>query len=764
MTRSIGAYSVDEELPGEGEAFLVSSSDGKACTLRLLAKHEDADGWEDAERETKIGGQLVHPAVNGALETFWHDGKLAVVFPSHEGANVAQLLTKLGQLGESLDSKAIAFVGEQVAGALEQAHSATDENDDFVRVCHGHLSPSQITIAWDGQVRVEGLGLASLVGVAGVKGVDGYVPPEQRGGGRITPRGDIYSLAAVVWALCAGKEPGAEQTLTVAELGDSVPEPLREPLQRALETSLGKRKITSMELEQWFGEGGASAEGKAALAAAVEPLRKGTNLTGSKSTRPEIKTRPLGGKIDGAKPKPPVRLPPRRPAIPGGKKLPPLGSKKAKLPPLRSKQRTLLGYSSEAGEDEGLSALETPSPPLAKGVDWKTARESTSGPSDPDSALGGIEVDDELSWDAEKRRSSKPSPPTSSEPSPTEPDKDPDLAAFDRAVDDAVESLSALQEPPSRLEEPLSPPSAPPEEEEGSPLADLSVLDEEPPPSGSTPPPDLDLPPELSAAVIDPPDRSIIDTLASETEPSDPVAVEAVAEQAPPVEPAPPEEASDDAAAEDVESPQESTVDGPPTDDAHSNEVASPWGEVVPPKKKPISMLKAIALTFIVACIVMAIGVWLSQSQDDQPLPGPSASPSLATAGPTRPKRTIKPLASIAPSTKSGSASGATTMSSSASAASASASAAPTAAASAGGDGSNLPPTKGYLIVSFNGEQGGQVYFYTRAIGPVGAKLEVACEKPTFVRIGKLPGPRWLSQGRPLRVACQSVTEVAMKP
>ena len=70
----------------------------------------------------------------------------------------------------------------------------------------------------------------------------------------------------------------------------------------------------------------------------------------------------------------------------------------------------------------------------------------------------------------------------------------------------------------------------------------------------------------------------------------------------------------------------------------------------------------------------------------------------------------------------------------------------------------------GYLLVHFNGEQGGAVFFQNRMIGPVGQKLKVPCTAAKWLRVGKLPGPRWLSKGGTVRIQCQALTNHYARP
>ena len=70
----------------------------------------------------------------------------------------------------------------------------------------------------------------------------------------------------------------------------------------------------------------------------------------------------------------------------------------------------------------------------------------------------------------------------------------------------------------------------------------------------------------------------------------------------------------------------------------------------------------------------------------------------------------------------------------------------------------------GILIVRFTGSDGARVYRKGRDVGPVNGKIRLPCHQPAFVRVGKEPGPTWLSAGRTVQLACQAQTEVDMSP
>jgi hypothetical protein len=163
---------------------------------------------------------------------------------------------------------------------------------------------------------------------------------------------------------------------------------------------------------------------------------------------------------------------------------------------------------------------------------------------------------------------------------------------------------------------------------------------------------------------------------------------------------------------------------------------------------------QAALIALLTAVVVAAAGVWLARQQLTVAAPDPGE--------PAEPPATATVEATAAPSVvPSATASAAASASASASADSG---ALPTASASAsadGRDGSELPPSRGYLIVHFPTVPEGQVYLLGKKFGAPGQKLDVPCGR-TFVRVGKAPGPSWLSTGVGLKVECQSVTEITL--
>src|SRR5215467_4974048 len=123
-----------------------------------------------------------------------------------DGPTLEQVLAKTRGVGLPLER--IMRLLRQVVLALEQVHAQ--------KIVHRDLKPSNILLASEGDneiAKVTDFGLVKLVDVnlqrtTALAGASlGYAPPEQyeQGNQRVTPRTDVFSLAAITFEMLTGK-------------------------------------------------------------------------------------------------------------------------------------------------------------------------------------------------------------------------------------------------------------------------------------------------------------------------------------------------------------------------------------------------------------------------------------------------------------------------------------------------------------------------------------------------------------------------------
>jgi len=138
------------------------------------------------------------------------------------GQSYEDVLAKVG-----LDRVDYGFALEVLVGTLaglEYAHEIHDLAGREMKLVHRDISPSNLFITYDGQVKILDFGIAKAVGSPiqtepGVlKGKLMYMAPEQMRGSKVDARADLYAVGVMLWEVTAGRprweDPNAASVFT----------------------------------------------------------------------------------------------------------------------------------------------------------------------------------------------------------------------------------------------------------------------------------------------------------------------------------------------------------------------------------------------------------------------------------------------------------------------------------------------------------------------------------------------------------------------
>jgi serine/threonine protein kinase len=165
--------------------------------------------------EARIAEQLDHPNVVKVVDLDQVDGVWFSVEERIEGRDLATLIAKARQRGQKLEHDAALFITIQILQGLAHAHGRSDPNGRALRIVHRDVSPQNVWIGYDGEVRIGGFGYAEIEGrpQPAMPGLDrprlGYVSPELALGSEIDHRTDVFSAGLILFELIAGR-PGYE--------------------------------------------------------------------------------------------------------------------------------------------------------------------------------------------------------------------------------------------------------------------------------------------------------------------------------------------------------------------------------------------------------------------------------------------------------------------------------------------------------------------------------------------------------------------------
>ncbi|HSN97230.1 MAG TPA: serine/threonine-protein kinase, partial [Candidatus Nanopelagicales bacterium] len=213
----IGKYRVIAELGRGGMArVLLTVAAGPAGFEKLLVVKKLRDELaEDGEfltmflDEARIAARLNHPNVVHTYEVGTEDGVYYIAMDYLEGQPLSAILRKIGRAEMPLEVH-VRVLADMLAG-LDYAHHLADFDGTPLSVVHRDVSPQNVFVTYDGQVKLVDFGIAKAAVASnrtkeGVfKGKAAYIAPEQARAERVDGRADIFSAGVMLFEAIAGR-------------------------------------------------------------------------------------------------------------------------------------------------------------------------------------------------------------------------------------------------------------------------------------------------------------------------------------------------------------------------------------------------------------------------------------------------------------------------------------------------------------------------------------------------------------------------------
>jgi TonB family protein len=161
--------------------------------------------------EAKLAAQLSHPNIVHIFDLGKIGRDYYIAMEYVEGKDLRSLLNAGRHKGLYLPLSLCLLIASRVANALDYAHRKRDFENRELGLVHRDVSPQNVLLTYDGDVKLCDFGIAKAVSKASqtlmgaLKGKLQYMSPEQAWGRPVDARSDLFSLGSVLFEMLTGE-------------------------------------------------------------------------------------------------------------------------------------------------------------------------------------------------------------------------------------------------------------------------------------------------------------------------------------------------------------------------------------------------------------------------------------------------------------------------------------------------------------------------------------------------------------------------------
>ena len=217
--------------------------------------------------EARLSVRLNHPNVVRTFEVLAAASEVTIAMEYLDGQPLTRVLNRLRGSAELSVPLRLRIVMSVLAG-LEHAHTLTDLDGESLEVVHRDVSPQNVFVTYDGQVKLVDFGVAKTLAAShhtrpgALKGKLAYMAPEQLQPVPVDRRADLFAVGIMLWEMLAGKRmwQGMNEVQIVSQLAAGLPFPplpsdaglppgLDAICERALDPNPDRRYQTAADME-----------------------------------------------------------------------------------------------------------------------------------------------------------------------------------------------------------------------------------------------------------------------------------------------------------------------------------------------------------------------------------------------------------------------------------------------------------------------------------------------------------------------------------
>ena len=221
--------------------------------------------------EAKLAAQLTHHNICQIFDLGKIENAYYIAMEYVHGKDLRAILKSSRIRSKAIPVDLAVLVVSKIASALDYAHRKRGSNGQHLNLVHRDVSPQNILISYEGEVKLADFGIAKAATKAHVtqhgalKGKLLYMSPEQAWGKNVDKRSDIFSLGVVLYELLTGRplffgENDTEVTILekvrearitpTREFNSRVPADLEKIVGRALKKNQDDRYQSAYEMQK----------------------------------------------------------------------------------------------------------------------------------------------------------------------------------------------------------------------------------------------------------------------------------------------------------------------------------------------------------------------------------------------------------------------------------------------------------------------------------------------------------------------------------
>ncbi len=218
--------------------------------------------------EAKLAAQLTHNNIIQIYDLGKVGDDFFIAMELVDGKDLRSILNAAQETGRPIPVHVGLSIVKALARALDYAHRKRDFENRALRLVHRDVSPQNVLISWEGEIKLCDFGIvkavakASITQMGALKGKLQYMSPEQAWGKEVDARSDIFSLGSVLFEVLTGTQLFEADTeigvldavrecriRSARELVPEIPEEVDRTLKKALAPTPEARFQTAGELE-----------------------------------------------------------------------------------------------------------------------------------------------------------------------------------------------------------------------------------------------------------------------------------------------------------------------------------------------------------------------------------------------------------------------------------------------------------------------------------------------------------------------------------